>query len=311
MNKELGIMNKEFRREGFPFISHNSLFLIHNSRLGFTLIELLIVFSLISLISALALASSVQSKRIRDLNSAGEQVLTMMRVAQAKALGGVNRVPWGMHLEASQVVVFQGSVYAGSPSLENSVLPSTVEIANINLVGGGSDILFSRLDGKTNQSGSFEIRIKNSLTDIYPITVDATGKSFRTGTIPTVLGTRETDTRHRNFNLAGTIKNSVTMTLTYSDPPNPDTIVPIAMLPAVPRTTFDWSATSVVGGQDQILRVHALSIDDSATLLSVDRNCEENSKKLKISFDLSDVVTYEADCETLTVWAFGGTVSEP
>ena len=83
------------------------------------------------------------------------------------------------------------------------------------------------------------------------------------------------------------------------------------MSPVLPRTTFDWTGTFAVGGINQTMRIHALSIIDTDTILSVDRNCTENTKQVKITFDTNDVATYNADCTTLTVWPFGGTVVEP
>lgn len=306
-------MNQEETKKGmgrYLNFFHDS-FMIRVLRPGFTLIEVLIVFSLISIVGALALASATQSKRTRDLHAAGEQVLSVLRVAQSKALGGINRASWGVHVQSDRVVIFQGPAYLGSPSTETFMLADTVEVANLSLAGGGSDILFNRLDGRTNQAGTFDVRVKSAPAETYGITVDAAGKSYRTGSVPAILGTRVTDTRHRNFNLAGTIKNSSNLILRFSDSPNPDTVNTVPMDPPAPRTSFDWSGTVAVGGQDQTLRIHALTIGDSGTLLSVDRSCEQNNKKLKISFDANDVATYEADCETITVWAFGGTMTEP
>ena len=101
------------------------------------------------------------------------------------------------------------------------------------------------------------------------------------------------------------------MTLRFSDPPNPDTVQNVTMTPVPPRTTFDWTGTVAVGGQNQTLRIHALSIIDTDTLLSVDRDCGKNTKQVKITFDASDVATYNADCQTITIWPFGGTAIEP
>lgn len=276
-----------------------------------TLIELLISLSVVALLAALGLSSFVQSRSIRDLSSSGQNVLSVLRLAQSKALAGDGNAPWGVRLEPGRYVLFRGASYAGAQSTENYPLPSAIEIANITLAGGGQDVIFRRLDGKTDSAGTFDVRVSSAPLNVFAVTVDDSGKVYQTGTAPVPSGTRVVDTRHRNFILAGTIKNAATLTLRFSDPPNPDVAQPVAMSPASPRDTFDWSGTYQVGGQSQTLRVHALSIGDTSTTLSVDRDCGKNTKAVKISFDANDVVTYNADCQTMTVWPFGGTVSEP
>ena len=77
------------------------------------------------------------------------------------------------------------------------------------------------------------------------------------------------------------------------------------------KTKFDWSGTIAVGGENQILRIHTTSLTDSDTALSVDRDCRFNTKKVKITIDTRDIATYEADCKTITVGLYGGTMSEP
>lgn len=281
------------------------------STAGFTLLESLVVIGILALIGVAGLASFVSSRNTRDLSSAGQNVLSILKVAQSKALAGEVNSEWGVHLEQAQFVLFRGPTYAGAPYTEVFPLPGNIEIVNIALFGGGSDVIFKKIDGRTAESGTLTLRVRNAVNIAFPITIDSSGKVYQTGTAPAPAGSRIIDTRHRTFNLNGTIKNAVTMTLTFSDPPNPDIIFPVAMTPLPPRTTFDWTGVVTVGGQAQTLRIHALSITDSATSLSVDRDCRQNTKQVKISFDLNDVATYSADCKTITVHSFGGTVLEP
>jgi len=280
-------------------------------RRGLTLIELTISVAIIALVGLLAMASFVQSRNVRDLSNSGQELLSILRQAQAKALAGENNSAWGVHLEGARFVLFRGTAFSGAPFIEEFVLPANIEMVNITLAGGGTDVVFNRLDGKTNQAGTLDVRVKSAANNTFAVTIDGSGKVYQTGTAPLPTGTRIIDTRHRNFTLAGNIKNSVTLTLRFSDPPNPDTIYPVVMTPVPPRTTFDWTGTVVVGGQNQTLRIHALSISDSATTLSVDRDCRKNTKGVKITFDTSDVATYDANCRDITLWPFGGSVTEP
>lgn len=278
---------------------------------GFTLIELLFSVAILTILVAVGLASFTSSRNVRELTSSGQNVLSVLRLAQSRALAGQDNSSWGVHFTATQYVIFRGPTYVGSGSIETFTLPTAIEIANVSLAGGSADVLFNRLDGKTGQSGTLDVRVKNSPSTVFSITIDGSGKVNQTSTAPSSTGTRVVDTRHRTFDLNGTIKNSITMILLFSDPPNPDTIYPVVMIPPLPRTAFDWMGTILVGGQNQTLRIHALSITDTDTVISVDRDCSENTKQVKITFDTSDVATYSADCQNITIWPFGGTAVEP
>jgi len=284
---------------------------IENPRMGFTLLELLISLGVITLIGATSLVSFINSRNARDLTTAGQNVLSILRLAQSKTIAGEDNSIWGVRLESSQFVLFRGTTFAGSPSTTAYLLPASLEIANINLSGGGQEVVFQRLTGATAQSGSSDIRVKGLPSQIFSITIDPSGKTYQTGTAPAPTGNRIVDTRHRAFTLGWSIKNSVTLLLTFSDPPNPDVLYPIVMTPLPPRTTFDWSGTVTVGGQPQTLRIHATSITDSNTVLSIDRDCRRNTKKMNIAIDTRNIATYEADCKTVTVGSFGGTMMEP
>ena len=278
---------------------------------GFTLIETIVVIAVIGMIGTFAIASFTNSRRIRDLTASGQNMLSVLGVAQSHALAGDSSLPWGVRLEPSRFTLFSGSSFAGSTMTTVYNLPAGVEIANVTLAGGGTDVLFRRLDGRTGNTGTFVVRIAASPGQTFPITIDASGRTYRTGTAPVLTGTRVADTRHRNFTLGWSIEDSITMTLTFSNPPGADVVVPVVMTPVTPRATYDWSGTTVVGGVPQVLRLHALSITGSNTVLSADRDCRKNTKKLVIAIDAKTIATYEANCTTVTVGAFGGTMVEP
>lgn len=290
----------------FAFHSHSSRY-----GRGFTLLEVTISIGILVLIGAISLVSFVNSRNVRDLTTSGQNVLSILRLAQSKALAGEDNAPWGVRLEQAQFILFRGSTYSGSTLTQVHALPTSIEIVNINLSGGAQEVVFKRLTGRTDQLGSFDVRVRDSSSQIFPVTVDTSGKVYQTGSIPAPTGARIVDARHRSFDLGWSIQNSATLTLTFSDPPNPDTVQNITMTPAAPRATFDWSGTYSVGGQNQTLRVHATSITAGNTILHVDRDCTKNTKKVKISIDTKDIVTYEANCSTITVGSYGGTMSEP
>jgi len=280
---------------------------------GFTLIEIAVSVAIIAGIGALSLVSFVNSRRVRDLTVTGQTALSFLRTAQTNASAGKNASQWGVHLEQRKMVLFEGSAYAGAVASTSYALASDVEIVNIALAGGGQDAIFHRIDGATDQPGTFTVRVVGSPTQTFPVTLDASGGAYETGTAPVSAGTRIVDARHRAFALGWSIQNSVTMTLTFSDPPNPDTAVSVTMLPSfnADKSVFDWSGTSVIGSQNQTMRIHTILLTAGNTILDVDRDCRKNTKKVKIAIDGKTIAIYEADCAMVTVGTFGGVMSEP
>lgn len=282
-------------------------------RVGFTLLEVALAIGVMVLLAAIGLVSFVNSRNVRDVTASGQNIISILRLAQAKTLGGEGDDAWGVRLEQGQTILFQGASYAAASATTTYALPQALEIANINLSGGGQEIVFKRLTGYTDTSGTFEVRARSATSIAFSATVDASGKAYQTGTAPVASNTRITDTRHRTFNLGWSIQGYATTTLTFSDSPNPDTIKEISMSSYFNATSskFDWSGTYSVGGRDQSLRIHTLSLTGISTLLSVDRDCRYNTKKVKIAIGVREIATYEADCTTVTPGAYGGTMSEP
>lgn len=287
----------------------------YDQKKGFTLIEILISVGVIVLLAAGALLSFSKSRSTQNLSTSSQDVLSILRLAQSKSLAGEDNVSWGVSFPAvnpNQYILFRGTSFAASTFQETYTVARGIEIANVALTGGGRDVVFNRLTGQTDQSGTFNIRTA-TLSDIFPITVAVSGKVYKTGTVPPETGTRITDTRHRSFLLGWSIKTSVTLQLTFSNPPNPDVSnpVPMASYFDAGQTKFDWSNTVSVGGQDQNLRVHTTALSAGNTTLSIDRDCRTNTKKLVVAIDGKTIATYEADCATVTVGVFGGVISEP
>lgn len=277
-----------------------------------TLLEVIIAMSILIMLGVLSISSFIASRNVRDLSTSGGNVLSMVRTAQSHTLAGKDNSQWGVRFEITQYILFRGSSFGAATFTEAFSLPSSIEIVNINL-GGGQEVVFTRIEGKAAQPGTFDVRVKNAPINIFPITVESSGQAYQTGSVSSPTGTRIVDTRHRAFNLGWSIKTAVALTLTFSNPPGADVVYPVVMAPYFDAgpTKFDWAGTVLVGGGNEIVRIHTTSLSDADTVLSIDRDCRNNSKKVVISIDAKTIATYEADCQTVTVGVFGGTMTEP
>ncbi|MEK7083399.1 MAG: prepilin-type N-terminal cleavage/methylation domain-containing protein [Patescibacteria group bacterium] len=277
---------------------------------GFTLIEIVIVIAIIVILGTAVLVSFNESRNVRDLTTSSQNALSILRLAQARTLAGENDSAWGIRLASNQITLFEGDTFAGSPFTNIYPLPNSMQITNISLNGGGIDVVFKRVTGETDQTGTFLLSVINSPSNSFSVTIDSLGKVYQTNTFPAATVTRTVDTRHRSFTLGWSIKTATTMTLTFDDP---IVVQPVTMSPFFDagKTKFDWTGTVSVGELPQVLRIHTTTLTDTNTVLSIDRDCRKNTKNLTIDIDGKVIATYEANCAAISVGAFGGTMSEP
>lgn len=277
---------------------------------SFSLIEILFVIGiLIILVSAMVFISGNLLQRQVTLDGVTQDIISTLREAQSNSVGSKNLSSYGVHFVANTYVLFAGSTYNPSaPDNEVKQIPPEIELISINLAGSGTDVVFQRIDGSTQHSGTLIIAVKADPTKSRTLVIEPSGNvSVSQGISPT--NTRVTDTRHVHFNLGWSIQGASTFTLTFSDPPNPDSVQTIALLPYfnAGQTVFDWQGTLGVGGENQTLRIHTHSLTSSDTTLCVHRDRRFNTKALVIRIDSNDIVSYASDGQA-TVQPFGGTM---
>ncbi len=147
----------------------------HFSR-GVTLLETLVVVAILMLIGGVVVASLSNFRAQKTMDAAVEQVLAAFSQAHFDTLSSMDDKQYGVHIESDKVVYYVGPTYiAGTTTnvIYRFVVP--VEIVNISLAGGGSDVLFKRLSGGTSQSGTFIIRAKANDTLQTVVTINGTG----------------------------------------------------------------------------------------------------------------------------------------
>lgn len=130
------------------------------------MLEMIVVLTVFAIILGLSLLYYQTTQVCSDLNGQVSQFVSYARLAQSSASAGKDDANHGIHLESGKYVLFVGDSYVEEAEDNfEIVLPPTIIIQNINLNGGGNDIVFERPYGETDDYGTF---------DFYSAQVNAT-----------------------------------------------------------------------------------------------------------------------------------------
>lgn len=143
---------------------------------GFTALEILVAISIITLAVTIITVSFSRLNSAQALDKSATLVTSVLDEARSLTLSSQGDSQYGVYFEDSQVTLFKGATYS-SPDPVNVVtfLHSLVGLRNITLSGGGMSVVFKRLIGSTDETGTLEVFLKNSPTTFRTITISATG----------------------------------------------------------------------------------------------------------------------------------------
>lgn len=143
---------------------------------GFTALELLMVVAIMALLAAIIISPFAAFRNSKVLDTASEETLTLLSEARGNTLSAKDGYQYGVHFEASQIVLYRGVTYSSSDVNNKAVvLDNALEVSSVSLAGGGADVLFDKLTGKTAKSGTVVIRVKNDTAKLRTITIVGTG----------------------------------------------------------------------------------------------------------------------------------------
>jgi len=152
----------------------NSLF--NTKHRGLTLIEILIVIAVIALLSAIIISPLAEFRERKILDAVSEDIVSLVNEARINTIGSKNKLEYGAHFETGRMVLFEGTTFT-EPNVNNeeTIFNSVVEISSISLNGGGSDVVFNKLYGTTDEYGTIIIRLKSDNSKTIQIAIQETG----------------------------------------------------------------------------------------------------------------------------------------
>jgi Tfp pilus assembly protein FimT len=146
---------------------------------GITIIEILMVISTIVILTIIIVPNLSKFRNEQTLNNTVSDIVSLLNKARNDTISSLNSNNYSVHFESGRVVYFNGSVFNnGDGTNSSTTLDSSVTIPSsggINLNGGGSDVIFTRISGDTSNYGTIIVRLTSDGTRQKTITINKTG----------------------------------------------------------------------------------------------------------------------------------------
>ena len=150
--------------------------MIKNKKLGFSLIEIIVVIAIGAVLVAAITVSFSSFRNSKTVDISADQILSVINEARVKTVSSEDYSRFGVRFEANRIIFFKGDIFTepNSSNIETPISP-LVEISDISLNGGGADMVFQKLTGKTGNNGSLRVRLKSDNDKYKTISVKSTG----------------------------------------------------------------------------------------------------------------------------------------
>lgn len=268
---------------------------------GFTLVEIIIAVAIISILLGVASSNFFSIKENSDLKNNAQEFVSALKFAQNKAVSSEDNSKYGIYINTqvspNLYILFKGDSYASRIPASDQVnfLQDTIEFNSVDL-GGGNEMVFDRLTGASEESGSISLRVKSNANKSKTVYISGTGainyNPPPTGSLDT---NRVVDSRHVEFvynRYISTSDESITLTFNNSK------IETVPIVTYLSGGQMRWKSTVDVDGSNQTVEIDTIRLNDSDTLFSIFRDARLNNKSLKIAIsgDSSGyLVGYSAD----------------
>ena len=264
---------------------------------GFTLIEIIIAISIMVFLFSASISYYFATNESTKLSTSAQDIISSIKLAKNRTVASLASSSYGLHFENNQYVMFRGVSYSASdPNNIFYAVPTGIEIANIALEGGGSDVVFDRITGKVVNNGSINVRVISDTSKSKTITIPVSGEAAVVSQTLSPSGTRVADSRHIHFTYSQDATNTTNLVLDFSGYTTSN--ISFQDYLNAGKTSFDWSGTINVGGEDQVLRVMTHNLNTSSADFSVTRDLRYNNRALSISLDDQNLINYDVSGNT-------------
>ncbi|OHA84332.1 MAG: hypothetical protein A2937_01170 [Candidatus Yonathbacteria bacterium RIFCSPLOWO2_01_FULL_47_33b] len=143
---------------------------------GFTILELLMVISIIAVLAAIIMLSFTSFRNSSALQTTSENTISILNKARSNTIGSKDGYQYGVHFGTNDATLFRGATFVvGDSSNEIYALDVAVQVSATSFTGGGSEVLFQKFTGKTDQYGTITLQVSSDPTKTVTISIEETG----------------------------------------------------------------------------------------------------------------------------------------
>jgi prepilin-type N-terminal cleavage/methylation domain-containing protein len=140
---------------------------------GFSFVEITIVLAIITILSTIVVFSFSSAGSKQSLEKTTISVISILNEAKSMAVSSKDFSDYGVRISENELVSFKGN-YGNENKIYS--IPNLVTISDISISGvTNNDIIFKKVSGSTNATGTITISIANDLSDYYIIKISKTG----------------------------------------------------------------------------------------------------------------------------------------
>ena len=129
---------------------------------GFTLFEVLLIIAIVAAVFVISAPYDLEFYRGQLTGDAQANIIDALQRARHNAVLQKNDSDFGVHIEAPNYVIFQGSDYNDRVMEQDEVFPLVDSLT----FGGPTDIVFSKLTGVPSATGTITISYGSISRDI-------------------------------------------------------------------------------------------------------------------------------------------------
>ncbi len=141
---------------------------------GFTLIETLIGVTIIVVISTIVAMQVSSFAKKQKIDNSVDESIALLNEARSRTLSADGGNQYGVRVGSSSLELFTGSTYSSASTNKIVALPSGITTV-VSIAGGGTDVVFARMTGDTNQYGTIVIKDSTTTVGQKTITLSKTG----------------------------------------------------------------------------------------------------------------------------------------
>lgn len=124
---------------------------------GFTAVEILVVLGILAIFASMSASTFMSIRNTQSLKVASQDVWLALRSARSVTLASENDTVYGVRIEITRAIRFQGSTYVAGASTNVVYDFSNGVTATTSLSGGTQNIVFTRLTGDAQATGTISL----------------------------------------------------------------------------------------------------------------------------------------------------------